>query len=120
MYMAMPDLSLYTTDTNGDTVWHQNYASGLVAVGYSVCETYDGGYIIGGEYTDIPHNRRASGGILLKTDIDGNELWRKIYSGVGPMWSVRQMVDSGYIACGGGYLLRELQGRDLHCGRPGT
>jgi len=69
--------------------------------GYSVQQTSDGGYIIGG----ITRSFGASnwGDVyLIKTDVDGNQIWAKIYDAVDSYQrlSVQQTTDGGYIIIG--------------------
>ena len=69
-------------------------------VGYSVQQTSDGGYIVAG-YT----NSYGSGSydvLLLKTDSDGNKLWRQTF-GEGyddRGYSIQQTSDGGFVIAG--------------------
>lgn len=76
-------------DINGNVMWTTPHG------GYSLCETFDHGFIIasGLNYT----NAR-----LRKLDSNGNLLWDSIYGGPGQseLMSVIQASDSGIVACG--------------------
>ena len=67
--------------------------------GKSVKQTSDDGYIITG-YTDTSSN--SSDVFLIKTDINGDTLWTKIYSQINNDMgnSVQQTTDGGYIITG--------------------
>ncbi len=80
-------------------------------VGYSVQQTSDGGYIVAG-YT----NSYGSGSydvLLLKTDSDGNELWKQTF-GEGyddRGYSIQQTSDGGFIITG--YTKTDSKGFDM-------
>jgi len=99
------DLLLLKTDISGDTLWTKTYAKEFVESGFSVEQTYDGGYIIAGravtgEYPTI--EPPLSDAWILKTDINGDTLWTKTYGGGGNDYctSIQQTPDSGYIMAG--------------------
>ena len=80
--------------------WEQTYGNidSISNYGFSVQQTDDGGYIITGktEYSN------ESDILLIKTDVNGNELWTKTFGGVGDESgsSVQQTNDGGYIITG--------------------
>ncbi len=94
-----PQVYLIKTNVSGDTLWTRNYGGTNYETGYSVQQTSDGGYIIGG-YT----NSFGSGYqlYLVKTNASGDTLWTKTYGGTGGDYgySVRQTQDLGYIVAG--------------------
>jgi hypothetical protein len=77
---------LIKTTSTGDTMWTRIYSSAMF--GYSVQQTTDGGYIIGGP-------------TLIKTEDNGNELWAK-QTGYD-LRCLRLTTDGGYILTGWGY-----------------
>lgn len=72
---------------------------------WSVAETYDKGYIVGGMYTNTG---AANWGIAIKTDINGNVLWYKSIGQPGDGTAVldmNQTTEGGYILTGGTRML---------------
>ena len=92
------DVYLIKTDSNGNLLWSKTFGGIDDEVGFSIQQTTDGGYIIGGYYGSM-----GGGGqdiYLLKTDANGNLLWSKTFSGGGVGFSVQQTTDGGYIISG--------------------
>ncbi|MFC1851312.1 hypothetical protein ACFL27_14035 [candidate division CSSED10-310 bacterium] len=93
---------LQKLDENGDQVWSQQYLpvkSSHIIDGFAFTGTADGNLVITGneqvddEYSDF---------FLLKTDLEGNELWRQHYGG---QWddfahSVALTDDGGFVIVG--------------------
>ncbi|MDN7023744.1 hypothetical protein FGU65_02340 [Methanoculleus sp. FWC-SCC1] len=90
---------LIRTDAQGTEVWNRTYRAGDNVDVASVVQAGDGGYLI------AANNHRRSGEhdvLLIRTDTDGTELWRKTYG--GPDWeNVLDMIrtsDGGYVVAG--------------------
>ncbi|HPT36662.1 MAG TPA: SdrD B-like domain-containing protein [Methanothrix sp.] len=104
---------LIKTDSSGNKIWDKTF-SGQEA--YSVQQTSDGGYIIGGitNYDGAYNDAYVTplDAWLLKTDSSGNKLWDKTFGGseINFASSVQQTNDGGYIIAGkrdkGAWLLK--------------
>ena len=94
------DVYLIKTNPNGDTVWTKTIAGNAAEEGCAVRQTSDGGYIICG-YTDA-FSANQGDIFLIKTDINGNQVWTKTYGGANTEQgnSVQQTTDDGYIIAG--------------------
>ena len=94
------DLWLIKTDILGDTIWTKVYGGSEEDVGYSVNQTFDGGYIVAGETQSFGHGEEDVW--LIKTDAMGDTIWTKTFGrtleDVG--WSDLQTPDSGYVITG--------------------
>ena len=82
--------------------WTKIFGGPCTDYAFSISQTSDGGYIIGGDTDNC--TKAASGGriyipFLLKTDVNGNKVWEKFnYSGFAH--SIQQAPDGGYIIAG--------------------
>jgi hypothetical protein len=88
-------------DSNGDTLWTRVYGNNLEDVGYGVCSTSDGGYIVTG-YINGTGQWTAGDLWLLKTDANGDTLWAKVYGTGGEDFGfdVYETPDGGYVIAG--------------------
>ncbi|MFX0162805.1 MAG: hypothetical protein ACFE68_05625 [Candidatus Hodarchaeota archaeon] len=96
-----PDVWLIKTNSTGDLEWNQTYGGTEYDTGCCVVQTADGGYIITGNKgkTTDPY----SGDVwLIKTDVNGNILWDKIFGGLGGDEGrcILQTSDGGFIITG--------------------
>ena len=85
---------IYLTEItdNGDTLWQKHIDSNILA--NNIKQTPNG-YIICGSYNDD--------GLILEVDMQGNELWRKLFSGTDSeiINDITLTADGGYILVGG-------------------
>lgn len=97
------DAYLVKTDTLGNVLWTKTYGGDSIEYCYSVQQTADGGYIIGG-YTES-FGMGSGDAYLIKTDAVGGTVWTKTYGGDSTDWaySVQQTFDGGYIIAGTSY-----------------
>jgi hypothetical protein len=82
------------------TMWTQTYGGASNEYAFSLVETYDGGYIIGG--STEPMFAGSSDCWLVKTDANGNMLWNQTFGGEGydNLFSLVETSDGGYaLAC---------------------
>jgi hypothetical protein len=96
------DVYLIKTNDQGDTIWTRTYGGVRADGGYTVQQTWDGGYIIGGfTFSFGPGTPDSSNVYLIKTNAQGDTLWTKAYGASrGGAYAVRQTRDSGYIVAG--------------------
>ncbi len=98
---------LIKTNASGDTLWTKKYTHAYGSAGYSLKQTSDGGYIIGG-MTILATNPSAKFAVyLIKTDVNGDTLWTKIIADTVSnsirAYSVQQTSDGGYFTSGSVY-----------------
>lgn len=97
------DFFLVKTDSNGDTLWTRTYGGSDLDKAYSVQQTNDGGYIIGGRTGIYTNPGYLWDAYLVKTDADGDTIWTRTF-GESDGWdwieSVCQTDDGGYVAVG--------------------
>jgi hypothetical protein len=94
------DVWLIKTDPSGDTLWTRTYGGTSLDYGYSVAQTMDGGYIIGGETMSFGAGYQDAW--LVKTDASGDTKWTRTFGGTGndKCYAVAQTDDGGYIMGG--------------------
>lgn len=104
------DIWLLKTDAHGNKLWSKTLGGDFADIGHCAQQTSDGGYIVvgatmyGTSWEDV-YQRGGDQAWLVKTDVDGNEVWNKMFwgnlGGVG--YSVQQTPDGGYIFVGKTY-----------------
>lgn len=97
---GLMDVYLVKTNANGDTLWTKTYGGINSDEAWSVCETSDGGYILGG-FT-YSSGAGENDFWLVKTDSAGDTLWTGTYGGSSydRAYIVQQTSDGGYILAG--------------------
>jgi hypothetical protein len=96
---------LIKTDADGNTVWDKTFVAQHMDRGNSVQQTTDGGYIVCGWTRPLIVRMVGKPNVwLIKTDVDGNKRWDKVFGGelYAEGASVQQTTDGGYIICGVG------------------
>lgn len=97
---GMSDVYVVKADSVGNLEWSKTYGGSNMDYGYSIQQTNDFGYIIGGATASF-----GNGGYdayLLKIDVSGNLMWSRAIGGTGDdfAYSVDQAEDEGYILTG--------------------
>ena len=85
-----------------DTLWSNTFGGYSYEICYSVCQTVDGGYFLGGEtqsYSSGPYDTNI---YVIKTNEQGDLLWGISLGGTEDdrCYSVQQTADTGYILAG--------------------
>lgn len=92
------DVWLIKTDGNGNELWNKSFGGVDDDFGSFVTQTSDNGYIIAGE--TWPQDPEKSDVLLIKTDVNGNEVWDKTFGGTGP-----DLGNSGLLSSDGSYII---------------
>ncbi len=94
------DFYVTKTDSSGNLIWSKTYGGTRDDEAYSIKQTADGGYIIGGYSKSFGVLNYDS--YLVKLNGNGDTLWAKTYGGVNDEYanSVQQTTDGGYILAG--------------------
>jgi TolB-like protein len=94
------DAWLIKTDSDGNVLWSNFYGGAKWDEGWSVKETFDGGFIIAGATESYGAGKFDI--FLIRTDSNGNTFWTETFGGenwdVG--YSIQITSDSGYIIAG--------------------
>ena len=94
------DLWLLKTDAEGTVQWNQTFGGDSNGRLYSLQQTFDGGYILGG--ATRPFGTGSYDFWLVKTDNNGVQLWNRTFGGNfrDIAYSVQQTSDGGFIMAG--------------------
>jgi len=94
------DIAIYRLDSSGNKIWFKHYGGGNNDYGFSIQQTSDGGYVVGGYTSSYTHGNLDFA--IYKLDSNGNKIWFKHYGGayndIGR--SIQQTSDGGYIVAG--------------------
>jgi len=100
-YDLWHDVWIVKTDSLGNVQWEQHYGlTNFIETGFSVVQTIDGGYFIGGERFNLSDEN--GDWLLIKTDSLGSVEWERTYGGPyeESCYSVLQTSDGNLIAGG--------------------
>lgn len=95
-------------DSTGNIVWEKNYGGADVDIAYTIQETTDGGYVLGGYTTSSNSGDIAGAGKgsydawVLKLNNTGNLIWEKNFGGAGIDYSriLQPTSNGGFIFAG--------------------
>jgi hypothetical protein len=95
-----PDVYLIKTDPNGVEMWSKTFGGSGYDRAYSVRQTMDGGYIVGGHSSSF--GAVSQNAYLIKTDSDGNLLWENalMQNNLHHAYSVEELDDGSYMIAG--------------------
>jgi len=94
------DFLVIKLNSSGDTVWAKTFGGTGDDRAYSICKTFDGGYIVGG-YTES-FGAGNLDFLVIKLNSSGDIEWAKTFGGTSEdyAYSICQTSDSGYIVAG--------------------
>ncbi len=94
------DAWLLKTDDNGIVEWSQTFDTGYDEEFRSVYQTIDDGYIMAGCTDKFSYSE--SDILVVKTDVNGDEEWRRIYgdSGIDRAHSIQQISENDFVVLG--------------------
>jgi putative intracellular protease/amidase len=75
------DVYLIKTDRSGKEIWSKTYGGERLDMGNSVCLTDNDGFLVGATSGSFSENTDF---LLIRTDAQGNELWKTSYGAAGP------------------------------------
>jgi hypothetical protein len=102
------DFWVVRTDAGGNKLWDRSFGGSGEDVLFSLQETTDRGFILGGYSTNRAGGNKTSasfGGYdfwIVRTDANGNKLWDRSYGGANDDYlrTVKQTTDGGFILGG--------------------
>lgn len=91
---------LVKTNINGDSLWSRVYCLSDGDRCYSIQQTANGGYVLGGMICNLDTGLWDY--LLVKTDSNGDSLWSRTYGGpdADHCFTVKQTFDGGYVLAG--------------------
>jgi hypothetical protein len=93
-------------DTSGNILWQRSLGGSLADAAFSIQQTADTGFIVGGLTTssdgDVTFNYGGTDYWIVKLDTSGNIQWQKCLGGTATdkAYSIKQTKDRGYIVAG--------------------
>ncbi|MBC8277255.1 MAG: right-handed parallel beta-helix repeat-containing protein, partial [FCB group bacterium] len=94
------DFYLIKTDNEGNEIWSKTYGGSDYDEGYSVQQTYEGGYVLAGYTSSFGAGERDVW--VIKTDEMGDSLWSNTFGGASDDEGqcILSTLDGGYIIVG--------------------
>lgn len=105
---GMEDFWIVKLDANGTKIWDKTFGGNLIDILYSIRQTPDGGYILGGSSgsgLSGDKSQPSQGNLdfwIIKIDASGNMVWNKTYGGdsADDLFSLNLTSDGGFIIVG--------------------
>ena len=96
------DFWLIKTDSKGDMEWSKSFGRGGDEKAYSMVQTSDGGYALAGIASGAIGTEAYLDSWMVKTDADGNEIWRQTYAETGDqyIYSLVETSDDAFALAG--------------------
>ncbi|MBU0507975.1 T9SS type A sorting domain-containing protein [bacterium] len=93
------DFWLVRTDPLGQELWTQSYGGSGLEIGYALCETDDGGFILAGQTNSLPGGNNAW---IVRTTAGGDTLWTRKLGGSqrDECYAIAKTPDSGFVCAG--------------------
>jgi len=97
------DFAIYKLNSSGSKTWFKHYGGSNTDEAYSIQQTSDGGYIVGGRTDSYTYG--GSDFAIYKLDSSGNKVWFKHYGGTSSDYghSIQQTSEGGYVVAGLSY-----------------
>lgn len=110
------DFWVLKLDNQGEIVWQNSIGGNNADNLYSLVETIDGGFLLGGRSNSdlsgdkTEESRGGSDFWIVKINADGEVLWDKTYGGTDydHLWNLQQTTDGGFIL--GGFSRSDISG----------
>ncbi|MBS1687098.1 MAG: hypothetical protein JSS96_00115 [Bacteroidetes bacterium] len=105
-YHDSTDIWVVKLDVHGSMKWQKCLGGNRMEGSFSIRQTSDGGYIVGGTTRssdgDVTYNHGLEDYWVVKLDADGTLNWQKTYGGSGgeQLFDIIQTYDGGYIMTG--------------------
>ena len=95
------DIFLIKTDASGNVQWSKTYGDAKQDRGFTIKQTGDNGYILGGSTLPLGNTQNADA-YLIKTNSSGDILWTRTIGGSGHdnCFNINLTNDNGYIFTG--------------------
>jgi len=92
------------TDDNGDLIWSKSYQipfSTNLTTAFTICQTTDGGFLVGGSVAPFD-TLSSSSSFLLRLDSLGDSLWSRVFNnqGLGIIYQLITTLDGNYLCRG--------------------
>lgn len=94
------DIYLFKTDSSGNLLWSKVYGGNSEDRGFSISQTSEGGFIIGGTTSSYGAGQRDA--YIIKTNNLGIIQWSKVFGsyGLDNCFNIHQTTDEGFIFTG--------------------